>query len=72
MYFISTFFDIFVFIFDKHKFSFYISTALWLRKYDDYPDSASYQVLGAMDPANVETERFDLRREHVMMCHVIL
>ena len=36
-----------------------------------YPDSASYQVLGTMDLVNVETESFDLRREHVMMCHVI-
>ena len=31
-----------------------------------YPDSAPYQVLGAMDLVNVETERFDLRREHVI------
>ena len=31
-----------------------------------YPDSAPCQVLGAMDLVNLETERFDLRREHVI------
>ena len=37
IYFISTFLvlvGIFVFIFGEHKFSFYISTVLCLRKYD--------------------------------------
>ena len=37
VYFISTFLvlvDIFMFIFGEHKLSFYISIALWLRRYD--------------------------------------
>ena len=39
IYFISTFLvlvGIFVFIFGEHKLSFYISTALWLKKYGVY------------------------------------
>ena len=31
-----------------------------------HPDSAPYQVLGAMDLVNVETKRFDLTRDHVI------
>ena len=67
-----------MFIFCKHKLSFYISTALWLRKYAVFdfsrdhtievsreflggarcPDSAPYQVLGAIGLVNVEIKRF--------------
>ena len=79
IYFISTFlvlFGILVFIFGEQKLSFYISTALWLRKYNifdfrfdhiikvsrdslvTHPESAPYQVLGAMGLVNVEIKRF--------------
>ena len=49
IYFISTFLvlvGIFVFIFGEHKFSFYISTVLWLRKYDvfDFPFDHTIEV----------------------------
>ena len=47
IYFISTFLvpvGIFVFIFGEHKLSFYISTALWLRKYDVFDLSRDYIV----------------------------
>ena len=67
-----------MFIFGEHKFSFYISTVLWLRKYDvfdfpfdhtievsrdfldgpPHPESAPYQVLGAMGLVNLEIKRF--------------
>ena len=75
-----------MFIFGKHKLSFYILTVLRLRKYDGFdflrdhtievsrdffggsphPDSAPYQVLGAMGLVNVEIKRFDLTRDHVI------
>ena len=49
IYFISTFLvlvGIFVFIFGEHKLSFYISTVLWLRKYDvfDFPFDHTIEV----------------------------
>ena len=49
IYFISTFLvlvAIFVFIFGEQKLSFYISTALWLRKYDifDFPFDHTIEV----------------------------
>ena len=58
-----------MFIFGEHKLSFYISTVLWLRKYDvfDFPfdhtievsrDFLPYQVLRAMSLVNVEIKRF--------------
>ena len=49
IYFISTFLvlvGIFVFIFGEHKLSFYISTVMWLRKYDpfDFPFDHTIEV----------------------------
>ena len=70
---------VFVFIFGKDKLSFYISTALWLRKYDGFfiffcaslGEAPSFwfstlPVLGAIDLVNVEIKRFDLTRDHVI------
>ena len=51
-----------MFIFDKHKLSFYISTALWLRKYDDFDFSRDR----AVDLVDVEIKRFDLICDHVI------
>ena len=42
IYFISTFCWDFVFIFDKHKLSFYILMVLWLRKYDGFDFSRDH------------------------------
>ena len=64
IYFISTFLvlvGIFVFIFGEHKFSFYISTVLWLRKYDvfDFPFDHTIEVsrdfLGGAPSSRVST-----------------
>ena len=59
IYFISTFLvlvGIFVFILGEHKLSFYITqlkchVTFWVGP--PHPDSASYQVVGAMDLVNV-------------------
>ena len=64
IYFISTFLvlvGIFVFIFGEHKLSFYISTVLWLRKYDvfDFPFDHTIEVsrdfLGGAPSSRVST-----------------
>ena len=64
IYFISRFLvlvGIFVFILGEHKLSFYITqlkchVTFWVGP--PHPDSAPYQVLGAMDLLNVEIKRF--------------
>ena len=42
IYFISTFYWHFCVYFGKYKLSFYISTVLWLRKYDDFDFSRDH------------------------------
>ena len=40
---------IFVFIFGEHKLSFYISTAVWLRKYDVFYFSRDHTIEVSLD-----------------------
>ena len=76
VYFISTFLvlvGIFMFIFGEHKLSFYISIALWLRRYDvfdfsrDLTIEVSRNFLGGTPSTWFSTlPSFDLSRDHVI------